>query len=582
MATPASDSVPSTAEPLPAVTEPPPEEAELARMRAAPLTRLQLVAGWRLPQKDRATRLLRFIDLAARAEVRGSWRRADFFWRGAERQLRALWRRPGPDTLTRGLRTLLTATHESYFAAHLSGVSKPAPDSRAFAHLDHVRKLASAPFPAEDAGERYAAMLESRLAACLQRGRTADTVAAADELVKRFPTARNQNLAVVTVHRAADAALSHGSDAATWAFNARSLAVGIGRLEDLRRRYPDNADVYAALASLHRTRAVCLANSLDVAEALAEIEKARAHAPDDEQMATTAKELEELMTQRRRQLETILAEIGRTPNAELSVAGHQLRTDVAKGTTARDAYRQSGVPYLLKGQAVRARALSYFRGVGIAAPEEGSLAENEAALRKGIERTLTGSPRTATEIAKGWQRAVKKDPLLSRFDEGSVVAALAAGLPGDGAEVADEATATAFEAPRLPLESRERKRSLEPLAFWFWSREGLLPKTFAAVSLGLAVLCGMWATSAAAGREARDRTFQAMQRSFVRQDYAEAADAAERFLASPLAAHHPDAVDEARGIYGVSLVELVAASPQGIDDATSRRIAGYRALSSAR
>jgi hypothetical protein len=574
-------------------------QAVLALARGA-FTRFARVAAVRLSPVRRLGRLLLVHRLALDAEVRQMPRRADFFWREAIRQLEALWRddrawsaviashaiQPAAagtamtaDRLqTALLRELFADTHWAFYQTHHGADADP--DNRGFVHLDYLLQLVTRTSALDAARmDALAHAMRGFAGTCLQHRRGQRAEQAAAVLIERFGDGEeHQNLLATAICRRAIDELKHGDDEAAAKHNAEAMKAVAKRLETLRDRFGTNALLFDLLAGIHFRRAVALANSGQLADALVAIHKALAFDPALDGAGEARNKLIQMMNELRQQAQTIEAKVAATPNATLNQTGRQMVREAARGFEPLNAFIDSAeaARIVADWRIVQGRAI--WRALGLS-PAQASK-EQLSAFYAALTSTLQRADGDLANVESAWDAAIQQHPEAAAVDRGTVLGWLRSridGRPGDQAaeRTKDDAAPWPCEIEQFVLAGLPGGRDGEPVAEWLFSSEARWVKTACAAAMVALCVVTVSFERESGHRNVRDTAFARLQEARTAGDYVRMMDAAETFLGSGVTV--ADAREsEVKAAYSEALVRW--ATEDTPSDQAERRAARYRTL----
>jgi hypothetical protein len=314
----------------------------------------------------------------------------------------------------------------------------------------------------------------------------------------------------------------------------------IREMDSLADRLLYHADLYDILAQSHLIHAVRLANSGELAEALASIEKALATRPGWDEAEAVGKQLKEMMEALQASVATIEAQLNASPNATLNAEGLRLRNQARTGFGPAQCFAASERANQHRMYSERARARRLWIQLGLAEPD-GDWNEQAQLLANALGNILMQPPKTPEAIEACWDVVSAVEPRLAVLDRqkiGRFLEHRLLGRPWQAAESPAPVDESVDEEPlTIPLTSCERKIGGAPFGDWLRSSQdrGLKARlVLAAVAV--------FAASGFAAREQtllaqRDRAYSVVAEASRRQDDIAAMEAAAEFLsARPFAA----------------------------------------------
>jgi hypothetical protein len=572
-------------------TSSPPTAGEvLLRLRDRKLQPLQTYGVTPLGPELKIARLLHLYSEALDCEIAGRWKRADFFWRAARRQFTsagdtATWcsaavaatrADEAPPTGVgelprRFLYEVLIETHYALYRAHSGSTGGSTPDHRAFAHTAHVRELLTKAREVPEAVLRgiYAPMLEQLLGACMAANRWDRAVATATELVDRFPGDLDyEDTLVHTMHATTIEQLGSTSSAES---KVGKLDVAIQRLAALLPRFQVNGTIRDALASLHHTRGVQLANSGNVSEGLKAVEVAACYNISEDGLQTTREKLNQAMFVRKEQATQLRSQLAATPNASLTSSGEQLKRDADRGFQPAQAFANSSAAATLRTESEIARARALFRRVGLAIPGNDELFERAHVLSQALAEIINRRLNSASAIAAAWSKAVQVNAKLASFSAQTVILYLTGRLVGRQHTVP-------LPAPEVKLVQHQPVASDEPFGLWLFAREGWVLKSFAAFATVLLIVSLSVTWRMQGRRTERNSAFSRLEAAVAQRDDRGVVAAAEAFFAT---SRPPGAADDERERHALDHYREALARRVvrfAADDAVAGEAARYRTV----
>lgn len=487
----------------------------------------------------------RLLTDAVEAERQRRCRRADFFWRELHQAVRT---RPlqwdaSVDALDedearrRFVREVLIEIHCGFYNGWVERREPAKPDDRAFAHLDYVRKLHDA---SDLSDEQQAELLwpawVARLNLWLEAGATTTARTKAEELLRELPGHTELLESLIGLHVAeVYSRLQNGESETANKADAQTLERGLERIRALRREYPDHLGLYNAMGHFHHLRAVKLANTGELAQALEQVQRALTYDPSMKEAQESRQRLLELMQRLQEEVrKAVITMRKHGPNASMTEEGLRLKQQADLGLKLMEAFAESSAAEVIADGRQRAEARALWRAVRLPVPED-RWDEKAFALLEALGPIVDKPPKTEKGLRNAWRRRAAKDPDLADVDASVVHTFLVDRLMSDPeAEDTEEGTDRSLEAPVLEvLDAPSPGRDLEPFGPWLRSRQDFSVKLLAAAALILLMLSGWVAVREAGHRALRDELYEELSTAVAQSDYQAALDAAERYLSTP-------------------------------------------------
>jgi hypothetical protein len=363
---------------------------------------------------------------------------------------------------------------------------------------------------------------------------------------------------------------------------AQVLGQGIDILTRLFRRVPTLAIAGEALAALHFSRAIHLANAARPSDSLLDLEYVAAYDPQCAELDATRAQVEEMLRLLQKRAMELTASLGSrrvgdyTYTSVLNAAGEALVAQARRGFAPRDTFRRSDEPTTIRRRVREARALRFWLRAGLR-PVGGWVAR-AMAFDEATDLLMRKKPNTSAELLVGWmevlaerpdllpeldgvgpehllavfakrseEEAAPPDPLSlvpqpdldwlnapSRFTEPGDEAASAT-VDEPMADPSAAAAAPTGPAPVLAVpapDPRDTVTESVPAEFWLFTRRGLKEKAALAFAVVL-LLAGAGVVVADARRQkTRDRTFTEVRDAIAAGDEPAARDAIARLAAT--------------------------------------------------
>lgn len=513
------------------------------------LTFKQKYLGRDLDTESRAARLMGLHKEAMGFELAGVFPRADYFWQrfhegfeelaGENGFWEELWRALGggrgdasePSPTLHGLVVdVFAETHLAFYRGYSRGVEELSPDSRAFVHFNHVKRLL--PRMGVD-GDALVDLLrgpfEAQLNAFVKNGRWDDAIRLCHLILKYAPDSNECHEELARVHfKRAVASLKDDSSAAAARSDVESLAGPIKQFEAMRAERPYDVVVYEFLARLYQLRSGRLAACGRISDALVNAQKAVLLSPAAEDIKTNLNSLVELMKTTQAKMREFEEAKAKQPNARLNAWGQFLQAEAVKGFEPFNEYARSAEAQALVKASLVARARSLWGEMGLP-DQSGNHDDRALALLKAVEVALADADEGGQDIVASWRKTAAGNAELAGIDELKVCDYLLRLRFGEAGNE-PEPPAPSDDAPALPVRERATSRRGEPFDYWLFSRQDMGTKVWAALAVLLLFFAGaVWAREAWA-RGTRDAAFTRVLEAADKRQYADVIDGAETFL----------------------------------------------------
>jgi hypothetical protein len=528
---------------------------ELGNRKFGPLQRLR---NRELDGPGKISRLLFHHRMAMQYELEGQTQRADFFWRELQESIRPVYERSEtwkaitetladqeplailaePSELRQRLvAEVLIDTHCAFYNGRAKKPEELVLEDRAFGHFRYVASLLD--LTGADFETRRALIVppaELLLELSKEAKQWASAMQAGALLLKHFPDdARYQDEMAGVCFLSAVDKLSSGTDEWQSRSDAGKLREGINGLEKLLSAYPYNSTIYQMLGHLHHLRAVKLANSGDLSEALVSAQKAMTLHPSEE-TEQTGQKLVTMMKDLQEQVRKLEWQVASQPNSRLSAEGKRMKKQARRGLQPMNEYVQSAEAKRTSEYLYVARARSVWQSIGLSEPDT-DWNERALVLLEGLSQVISKAPADNDEVSTIWRDVSSQDERLAGLDADVVCAFLGRRLFDFSAEPQDaDAPARSFPSPADPpiLETKAAsgKQAGEPFAYWLLSRHNLRLKFQAAVALVLLLTSGALTLRETLAHRSRDAAYRQIVVALNDQRHLNAIEAAESFFAN--------------------------------------------------
>lgn len=550
-----------------------------------PLRRWQRWTGASLDPASRLTRLLATYRAAVEAEVSGRITRADFFWRGVLDQLPRViepehWRTIArtvcganiPDDEIAELRIRLVTevfldTYTTFYAAYAQSEGR---HHRAFAHSAHIGSvLRIEPAAGTHAKQTFAPLLQAEIEKGGQAKDWHGALRAARTAMAYFPgELQYEDSVAYAIHAQAIDRLSDSNGERASRLNAAVLMDAINEIHTITQQLPSNSIAFTVTASLLHMRAVQLANSGALSQALVDVEKASVYNPQEKGIDETRAKLAELMQQRLKDVQDMLDELSRRPNAQLNAQGQAFLADATSGFKPYNQFVESDQRRSIASAAAYARAATLFRRVGLAIPPHEELYAAEEELGSGLVEVLSSPPEVLEGIAGAWSAVVSAQPALHKYPADLIHRYLSRRL-------FEQEQKNEPPAPEITLQPA--RSSVEPLGPWLFSRNAPVAKLLTAAAVVAVAWTSITAVATAQRRAARDSAFARVEAAVAAKDDLRTIAAAEEYFKTT-PAPEGDATREAHALshYREALARTFIRKPGAPDPNDLEMLRRYR------
>jgi len=534
---------------------------------------------------------------ALAAELVGRCERADFFWRQLFAEVSRFdtqaWATAGdaaalspstsnePDAVRKTLvRELFIETHLAFYRGYIAGTETLTLASRAFVHFRYAtRWLDRADLSERELLPLLAAPSEMVVALCTDAKDWSPAVDACELVLKHCPGSLRFQDRLSRLHwdRAMAGITTESGSAAPG--SAKQLLAGIQNIEGLIKRYPYCSAAYDYAAHLYHIRAIRLANSGVISQALRDCEQALAYDSSFAEAHQTKALLIDLMKKLQEQVKEVLADLATRPNAHLNDKGKELRDEADAGFAPAIDYYNSAERTQTLQRAFRARARRVWNRIGLPEPSDDFDGQAQL-LYEAIGRVIARAPADRAAIV-GEFASVVAHPHLSAPQWDAVVTFVEQQLGFI------DAPAIVDQSPELPAgqalapTTTAVTRGGEPLAYWALSGQDRRVKVQAIAAVALVLLGTGLIGRETFARQSRDAAYAQLEAASRDQQYLKVIDSAEQFLT-----HLPLSGTDARReevitVYGEALVRWVAAQLGQISADGLVHADRYRQLTSA-
>jgi hypothetical protein len=450
----------------------------------------QKISGWKLDPLHKVGRMLLLHRLAFEAEQAGKWHRADFFWRETLSGFRRLWLLPniwaraaaalgeteasdGTMLRDRITRELLIDTHEAFVNERLSAGTPVTSGDRLFVHVGYLRDLLNLTGASPEQRLKFLRSAIEAETQALEIEKSWDAAAVlAQELVELdcSDMSAQERLAWIYFRRAVEDA-PKGQEIE----HARRVNRSIEDLERLRRTGVDRSLYFDLIGKLHHLRAILLANSGQLPEALVEARKSQDFCPSLEIAAQSLQQLIDAMKALQTRVEEVQNEVRSSSNKSLSPAGERMLRQAQRGFSSLNSYVASEEPAKIAAARQLAFAREVCRDIGLSDAGEA----RAVAVLDAVGSLYGSDAKTEQDLAALFQQRAAGSTELAGIDGGQVALFIARRRWENAAEKAGEETAKPDQAPEgeppkhvqsIPPSERSRF-SLEPFNYWLFSAQ---------------------------------------------------------------------------------------------------------------
>jgi len=565
----------------------------LASLEGHPLTCLQSLIGFGLDPHAWFARLLKHRRDGIASEVSGRWAAASFYFdecvaklksRGPEHQV---WHWLAGECAKSGgcilpgeiYRTFIDELFLDMHCGFYNGYGGLADGSRAAArrpaHINYLRDLLSLSHaPDETWFQLLAPALEEEYSRCKTAAEFASGVALAEELLKRFPRMiKYADLSAHALFEQAVKSLSDGKSESGAHKDAMLLAAPVTRLEELVRQCPDSLGTFQCASDLHRLRAIRMANSGDVSDAMVEIQKSLAYWPGDHDAEEDAKKIAELIRGMQRRAAELDQALAANSQASLSASGVKIKREAAAGFRPANEFVNSKEYKQITESWERAQLHALWLDVGLSIPED-HWDEKAAKLLAAIPQAREKLSERASAFPGVWREIFAVDPDLAQLDRERIRRYLF------NEPTETDAVESPSDAPRMEVNPNGR-RGTEPLWAWLWTAQNPLLKLQAGAALLLLLLSLLLGGYRAVRLHQREAAWRDLESASAAGDSLNQLIDCERFFSTSPPAEDPR-IEQARNIYRDALSRWFAGLPGAPDSEARRHIQKYAEVSAKR
>lgn len=364
-------------------------------------TKWQWWTGRGLDAFGQLGRLLRLHRLILDDELDGRWKRADFYWSRIVHSLHYMQKQEGiwtqldassgfePDqteNFADGLRyrvitELLIDTNCALFNGRLKLSETLQPLDRAFIYAARIWELLPISGLGKDERWDMADPLADILIDTLQENSNdQQAIEICKNLANQFPDKwKHQDIIVNYEIQNVISKIQNEEDISTNLLDARRLKKTIDTLDQLRRTYQHNPNIYESIGLLNQVRAVKLTNGDELAEALLAIEESLAFAPNQAQAAEIREQLNANWESLTAQFAQVEAQIALSPGTILSEEGQRLKKKIDEGSKRIKKFLESGRVEEISEAVSQATAVRLWHQIGLGGTKD-EIAANASIL----------------------------------------------------------------------------------------------------------------------------------------------------------------------------------------------------------
>jgi hypothetical protein len=439
---------------------------------------------------QRVGRMLLLHRLAFEAEQAGRWRRADFFWRETHNGFRRLWLLPkiwaraatalgetepsdGTTLRDRIGRELLIDTHEAFVNGRLAAATPVRSGDRLFVHVGYLRDLLNL---TEASPEERLKFLLPAIEAEIQARETEKSWDAAAVLAQELveldysDMSAQERLAWIYFRRTVEDA-PKGQELE----HARKVNRSIEDLERLRRTGVDRSLYFDLIGRLYHLRAILLANSGQLPEALVEARKSQDFCPSLEVAGQSMQQLVDAMKALQRRMEQLQKELRSSSNKSLTVDGQRMLRQAQTGFSLLNSYVASDEPAKIAAARQLALAREVCRDIGLSDAGEA----RAVAVLDAVGSLYGSDAKTEQDLAALFQQRAAGNTELAEIDGGQVASFIVRRRRENSGEKFGEETAKTDQTPEAKpprhaqsIPPSERSRfGLEPFGYWLFGTQ---------------------------------------------------------------------------------------------------------------
>ncbi len=500
-----------------------------------------------------------------RAELDGKTDRADFFWEEMDAVMKRLTStREGVSNAFRLLVERESAQHElsleaivarlidevfidvhlAFYNASAREVNQSSTKDRANFHLDRVKTFLSlSDMSPLDRAALLRPALQTQFDSLRESNawnRAADVAAAMLELDPN--NVLDQDRFVDAVTRAALKAFSQDNSPTGNAREAAAIQIALQKLDSIRPRMPFNEDLYTAMSQLHHMRAIRLANSNQLPQALLSSEIAVTIQPNFEEGQKVRSQLIGMMSDLQEAVKKLEDELSRQHNASLTAQGLAMQRQARTGYHLLNDFVKSALAIDLAGGAENSRRIGLWQRLGLRPPDD-RWAERAATLFVGLTTVLNREPADRVSLDAEWRNVIAEHSDLAAVETQKVTNFLAHRLFDEPWEPASVEPAPLphepVDPPLLATTPPSKDPAGIPFRCWIYSGQDRGMKVRWAMCLALIAVALWLGLHEWSVRAARNAAFADLDQAASVQDAAGVLAAADRFLSAPGSAADP-------------------------------------------
>lgn len=551
------------------------------------LNKAQMLLGRKLTPQQQLTRLLIHHRLGFEAELIAQWPRADFYWQQTVNQVKSLsqsaWQAladdiakqyPGAATLSTplGLRQCIVEeifidTHCGFFNtlnARLGGTGQRPRErsqldgrSRSFAQTRFIEQLLPyASLPNKDWLALTEQSWQQQINPCRDRQNWQQAVRLCKQRLVLYPW--HFGYQTELIEAMASRVLSSFQNRQLKKqplLIIRCLKKGISQFESLAQTYPGNLLVYDYLGNFYHLYAVELAQTQQVAQGLAAVEKAIAYVPSLEAAKVTRDRLTQTMKRIQAQAAVTMATLGKRRNLRLNAQGIQIQKQAKKGFTLRDKYLASSQPAAIKQALERARVFQVWHQIPELPPDPEE--PTARALAVGLGQIIRQPPLDKAGLLDEWTKISQSDRHLASLPVEPIRDFLAQKIWKKQATEPIITPPPTSEVMLLPVpEERTDAITPEPFFPWLYSRQSMQLKAQVALSLvALLLASSLWSYEYSVRRD-RTQAYAAVSAAVEQNQLIGVIEGAEAFLSRRPISGKDSREAEVKALYSEAITAL--------------------------
>lgn len=487
----------------------------ILKLAKQPFNHWQRWTGLSLDAKGKLGRLLWMHQSLIEEELNGHWQRANFYWREIVKTIKKMngqkdiWKQldkqflldadyltDNPDGLRyRILVELLIDSNRALFNGRVSLSENKLPDDRALVFAERIKELL--PLVEMKESERwYVAdhFAEIIVETYRKKGKFQQAIKTCEEMVRKFPEQwKYQDILVSLETQSVLNDLDNQENSDANARDAHSLYRACKALTRIAKDYPYNPTIYDSLGLLSQIRAVKLANSGDIAEALLAVEESLTYLPGSEQTLELREQLRSSMQALQSQIAQVEAELAQKSGATLNSEGERLRAQARQGTKSADKFIKSRHQAKVLEKVWQAQAVRLWLNAGLGGTTE-KIVNDAITLYEALLPLFNEPPKEAgifrealLEITTNIpQITPEKFELLKRYLERRLFE-----IDAEIDSSAEQNDNDEDSPILLPQKGKEAgMASKEPVGMWLFGTEALGVKSFALISLAMLMVSG--------------------------------------------------------------------------------------------